>query len=283
MRNILIVLASYISILIFNYLGHVVAPFSILLTPILIGFLTWIIVDKCSFHLIIKTLILASLIILNDILIRLIAGGNHDSEGNGWIILFMFFGILICGLSLLIIGIIRKQIKVTLISLVLPILIVYIYLDNFSTLGLIWEKPTCKDIKESKIDNRYITDLHFNDNRLVYKSDSVNIQGWIEKKILIDNSGFSKKIIDTKKYNGIIKMNGCYNDSTPFNRIYYKIDNPDINGASPIEKTVTFGVNNLNDTIKIYFFKDLDDTVKNFKLIKEIKTVANTGYTQYGL
>ncbi len=255
-----------------------------LISPIILGFLAWIFLKKSKIDLLIKILLVISIVLIIDFIFRTFSKGSIDSEGNGWLLLISWSCILTSFIAILIYGISKRYFFKTIIGLIISAIITFLYYSFFSTYGLSWEAPSCNDINESKKDNRFISLLVFDDNEFNYKSDTVKLKyGWIEKSILIDNSGIIKKRIETTKYNLIIKLDGKFNENSPFRRIYYKIDNPNVSGASPIDNIITFGVNDIKDTILLYFFKDEDDNVKNFKLIKEIKTVANTGYTQCGL
>jgi len=75
------ILISFIIVLINGLIGHFFPPFGILLTPVLIIFISLLISFNKKISGILKSLILVFLIILNDVLIKLYCGGRHDSEG----------------------------------------------------------------------------------------------------------------------------------------------------------------------------------------------------------
>lgn len=79
-----------------NLLGHYFAPSGILLTPLVIMALTgWLLPRHSTYsHSLLRILLLALLICLHDAGTKLYAGGSHDAEGQGFIHLFLFLGLL---------------------------------------------------------------------------------------------------------------------------------------------------------------------------------------------
>jgi len=75
---------------------------------------------------------------LNDIGIKLFAGGRHDSEGLGWIHMLLFIGLVPCFI-ILIIGVLRDG-RSAVISKILSVfifaLLICIHLELFNTVGL---------------------------------------------------------------------------------------------------------------------------------------------------
>jgi hypothetical protein len=81
MKNDIKIFAFNLFLLIgLNILGHYFPPFSILLSPIIIGLISFN-SFKTKVHFSVKTIFVVSSIIFNDFLLRLYAGGTHDSEG----------------------------------------------------------------------------------------------------------------------------------------------------------------------------------------------------------
>ncbi len=261
-------------VLVSNFLGHVLAPSSILLTPLLVGFITWVIVNKCNYSLVIKFLIIIFLILLNDIIIRLFAGGAHDSEGNAWIFLFFIIGILVSFITFLIYGIIKKHIWITIICILVSIPIYYYYLDNFGTLGNAWIKPNSENVNNSIKDKIFVSKVRFNDSIIVaYKDTFYLIDGWIEKEVKFDNNGFIKKNIETGKFNQIINIKGHFDQYGYCDSVFYRFNDTAEHRGYALTRKIEFVMKSKDDTLNIYFYKG------QFKmLIKKIITVANNGY-----
>jgi len=88
--------------------------------------------------ILIKSLISYSFIGLNDIGIKLFAGGIHDYEGLGWIYMLLLIGLVPCSI-ILIIGVLRdeKSVAITkLISVFIFVLLIYVHLELFNSVGL---------------------------------------------------------------------------------------------------------------------------------------------------
>jgi hypothetical protein len=79
-----------------NILGHFLPPFSLSLSSVYMSFII-IFVNKPLFQANFKLTIVYNFIILllNDIFIRLYAGGTHDNQGKGWCMLMYFLGLFI--------------------------------------------------------------------------------------------------------------------------------------------------------------------------------------------
>ena len=77
-----------------NLAGHFLAPMGILLTPAVVLMAAWLILSARTGSSLLKVALLALIIIGHDVGIKLYAGGQHDSEGQGWMIAFLFMGLL---------------------------------------------------------------------------------------------------------------------------------------------------------------------------------------------
>ncbi|WP_210489419.1 hypothetical protein [Rufibacter aurantiacus] len=90
-------------IIVSNVIGHYRGPFSILATAIL----PFIIVGVVNFRLY-KINFLATvlcgygILLLNDLLIRMYAGGTHDQVGKDWIFLFSFIAFVLSTVCMLV-------------------------------------------------------------------------------------------------------------------------------------------------------------------------------------
>ena len=98
-KKIFIILFGLALVFLSNIIGHFAAPFSIMITPLLLP----IIIGGLNFALYKSTyywtvLYGFGLLLLNDVLIRIYAGGTNDDEGKGWIMLFFIIAFLLSGL-----------------------------------------------------------------------------------------------------------------------------------------------------------------------------------------
>ncbi len=128
---------SIVTLLLLDLLGSIAGIIAIVLTPIFIGFVTYLILYKCNYNLTFKTIFLILLILFNDILIRLYGGGDHDFLGNTVLVIHMLIGLLIFGIIFLRYGISNKLIKPTLKNLTITAVVIYFYLYYFGTFGMI--------------------------------------------------------------------------------------------------------------------------------------------------
>ena len=101
-NKLLFVIIGLTIIFISNLIGHFAAPFSISATPIILPLVIGLInfsLYKANFYL--TVLYGFGLLLLNDILIRLFAGGTHDDAGNAWIVLYFIIAFSICVLAMI--------------------------------------------------------------------------------------------------------------------------------------------------------------------------------------
>jgi len=119
--------------------GRFLPPTGILITPLVISLMTGLIIfTDNSFSILIKSVLSYLFIGLNDIGIKLFAGGLHDKEGIGWIHTLLFIGLIPCFVMLLI-GIFRDKNSTTWIkalSILIFTLLIYVHLEIFETLGI---------------------------------------------------------------------------------------------------------------------------------------------------
>jgi hypothetical protein len=100
-NKLIFVILGLTIIFISNLVGHFAAPFSIFVTPIVLP----LVIGPINFPLYKANYYLTvfygfGILLLNDILVRLYAGGTHDDEGKGWIMLFFIFAFCICVLTM---------------------------------------------------------------------------------------------------------------------------------------------------------------------------------------
>jgi len=100
-KNILAIGFGLMLVTLSNIIGHFAAPFSILVTPILLT----IIIAGLNFNLYKSNFLLTisynyGLLLLNDLFIRFYAGGIHDQEGKGWIFLFFVIAFILAFITM---------------------------------------------------------------------------------------------------------------------------------------------------------------------------------------
>lgn len=79
-----------------NVVGHFLPPFSLMLSAVYINLIIGLVnrpLYEKNFKLTVAYNFL--LLFLNDIFIRLYAGGTHDNQGKGWCFLMYFIGLII--------------------------------------------------------------------------------------------------------------------------------------------------------------------------------------------
>jgi hypothetical protein len=269
MKNILTITLGFVLLLISNYLGHVHPPFSISWTPILIGLFTGLVLFTTDFRLVIKFSLIIVMIISNDILIKLFAGGTHDWEGVGWIVGLRFVGLIIALIIIVIYGLIkqRDRKKEILLYLFGSCVIIIAYSSYFDSLGLISVNSPTEQIEISKDKGLFISEIYFADKFVIIENDTMTFKhGWIERQTRLNHLGLFKKTEYTDKNNCIIVLDGKFDKYGYNSNIYFKVDDSDANGASPIERTLTFSIDKALNEKTLYFFKQGDWTT--FKQIK---------------
>ena len=118
--------------------GHFLPPTGILITPVIIsGMVALIVFPDSGLNIIEKSVLSYLYIGLNDIGIKFFSGGRHDMEGLGWIHMLLFIGLVPCFIILLI-GVFRdmdSSIRLKILSMTVFVLLIYVHLQIFGTLG----------------------------------------------------------------------------------------------------------------------------------------------------
>lgn len=120
-------------------IGHFWPPNGILATPLVITVMIGLILfTDVDFNIFVKIFLSYLFIGLNDINIKLFAGGLHDMEGIGWIHMLLFIGLIPCFIMLLIAVYQDKvfNIWIKILGVLMFILMIYIHLEIFETLGV---------------------------------------------------------------------------------------------------------------------------------------------------
>jgi hypothetical protein len=102
-KNILAIGLGMTLVTVSNIIGHIAAPFSIFVTPILLT----IIIAGINFNLYKSNFLLTvsynfGLLLFNDLFIRFYAGGTNDQEGKGWIFLFFAIAFILAFITMII-------------------------------------------------------------------------------------------------------------------------------------------------------------------------------------
>lgn len=102
-KYLLIIAIGLIVIIVNNILGHYYGPFSITWTPlILIFIIAGINYPLYRYNFLLAIVYNYILLLLNDVLIRLFAGGTHDHIGRGWVMLAFISAFMLSTLSMVI-------------------------------------------------------------------------------------------------------------------------------------------------------------------------------------
>ncbi|MDB5138527.1 MAG: hypothetical protein JWR12_443 [Mucilaginibacter sp.] len=120
-------------------IGHFLPPAGILAIPITLSLMIWMItLTDNGFNILMKSVLSYLFIGLNDIGLKLFAGGIHDSEGTGWIHLMLFIGLVPCFIMLLISAYqnVDSTTKIKALSLLIFISLIFLHLQVFETLGM---------------------------------------------------------------------------------------------------------------------------------------------------
>jgi len=95
MKDIYLVFISVVCIILSALFGHYYPPIGIELTPVILIITGVIVFNNLKFqNVFLKVLLFFSFVALNDLLIKLYAGGRHDYEGLAWTKLFLYIGLL---------------------------------------------------------------------------------------------------------------------------------------------------------------------------------------------
>ncbi|MBS1612309.1 MAG: hypothetical protein JST49_05760 [Bacteroidetes bacterium] len=136
--NALLLILALLVVIANGFIGHFFAPNGIMLTPIVLILTTGIVCLTDNMHPILISIFSYFYVALNDILLKLYAGGSHDEEGLAWMAMFLLFG-LVPSFIILVATVFRTKqaiLAVRLLAVVLFIALVAIHLSVFERLGL---------------------------------------------------------------------------------------------------------------------------------------------------
>jgi len=144
-----------------------------------------------------KGLISILLVFISDLLLRNYAGGTHDSEGNGLIVVFFIGGagiFILTEIVLLAIKSIEGESKLRML-IVIPVQIILIiaYLNYFGWYGMDVRIYT-DSIQESKKEGLFLNDYKIVNNTLINNNDTVIFhEAWLDKGMRVDHKQLIKK------------------------------------------------------------------------------------------
>lgn len=277
MKNYITPVSVVILILINNYIdyrGHFSAPISILFTPVLLAISALLLLYYTDYSLKLKYACITLVVIVNDMLLRLSLGGYNDPEGEGWITLFLFTGLLLL-LPILIIYSLKKKVSAqqTSVYMVICVLVLYVYLSYFNTLGTRAPESPIKSKAIAKQKGLYISDLTFSDSSFIAGKDTFYIKdGWLQNKIWLSHSSILKKMEKDKDDNYCtIELKGRfdkdgYNYNASYNAFYDAFSKKYAEKYS-LSNNICFLVSRTCNTIEMTVFS-AKDSGRIVKIIK---------------
>ena len=272
LKNYLVLIIGIILVLINNYLGHVDPPFSIDWTPFLIGLITFCIFIFINFRLIFKFSLVTGFIVVNDILVKLFSGGDHDAEGSAWIFFSLFAGLILSTVIIALYGIINpsKNKKEYFRYLLGFFVLIFIYSNIFDSMGQVNFNYPSEQIEESKENGLFISELNFSEDKVIIGNDTIKFkQGWVEKRFLSHDFGIFKKKDFTSNNNYVILLTAKFNKYDYNDSIQWKVNDTSEYGSNFLYSRLTFTIDKTKNEVELSFFKNNDNPIK--KIIK-IKT-----------
>lgn len=264
-KNIKIILASFILVIFSNLWGHFLPPYALPITPILVNGLALLILFLCDLNIYYKSIIVSFIFLFNDILVRLHSGGDNDAQGNAIILLVSYITLSILPGTVLFYGFKNRRIFKAMLSIILPSFIIFFYFLHFSSFGMSTTNSIGKTVNESKKGGYFINEFNLKDKILITKVDTFILKnGWIEKRIKVQDYGFIKKHSKTN-YNFItINIGGNFENGYTEN-LYVKLNHKKYNAYYKAHARTIRRIENKFDTISISF---LDRTQNDLEIAR---------------
>lgn len=264
------IIGGFLIIVISNILGHYFAPTSIFITPIIVPASVYLFVSIDTSK-IVKALLAAFGLVLNDFLIKTYAGGTHDLEGLGWISLFAIPALIISTIVLTVFLI--KDFKKTYISSIIGFIlfatVVFSYANYFSNYGLTYQQSNSDSIIESKKRMNFILDYKILDTLFVSDIDTFWIsEAWIEKEML-HHENLIKRIEPSNKLDLIVGLRHNASDWGYGDMPRYFLDNDSTHKKYIFhkDKSIYFEIDSIKDYYTIHLLWFGNDTF-NIKISK---------------
>lgn len=223
MKNKASLVVCSVLVVISNILGNRFPPASIMLTPVLIAIATVIIISFTDFQPRIKLLSLLLILIMNDLLIDIFAGGAHDNEGIGWVTVFYLIGLFISffASAFCFSLIARTKIKQYVGYLLLYIFLALVYKELFATFNYTEISKPSPTVEVAKNNGIFVANLRFSTNLISLPHDTVTIEsGWVER--VQENTDYIlfKKTRTLPGYNYVCRINKPFNTKWPRSAYY---------------------------------------------------------------
>lgn len=208
------------------------------------------------------------MIIANDILIKIFAGGTHDWEGAEWITVFLFLGLFISLILIVVYGFIKQKNKKNeyFLHLFGSIIILFAYLSYFGSLGMVWVDSPSEDVDLSKKKGLYISEATLSDSIVSFDKETFLIkQAWFEQQTRSNHKGIIKRTEKTDKLYCNLILDGNFKHSDFDRNIYYKLNDSNSVGYQYLEKNITLTLDNKESKYILGFYKE------NWTKIKDIE------------
>lgn len=255
-------------IIIVNLIGNAFPPNSIMFSPAVIALSAYLLFGT-SYRIALRVGLFCLALVVNDLLLKNIAGGTHDLQGAGWINAMFILGV---GISMIVGLVIFLSAKIPANKIIAALLGIALFsalhLHYFAFHGMKITLPYSDSVKESKEEGRFLRSLSIENDVITNQVDSVMLVfGWLEHEVQVDHKGLIKRSSQTGYLLGSIlaeSNSGKYRDN-----IYYKVNSKDVNGSRPVNGMIRFRVLESDSLVKLYFF-DMTQSVMDRDVMKVV-------------
>lgn len=254
MKNNILLILVFLAVVLTNLAGHFYPPTSIMMSPVIIG-LSTILLMFTDYRMMNRILLATFTVIVNDILIRNFAGGTYDIEGVGWLMLMLFIGLIP---STLMVAVIASRVKganrLTMVAMYLAMpTIVFLYLSLFGEFGLSSIKPVSTSKLEAIEDGVFVSDVTFSTREIVALGDTIQfVSGWIEKEVVLKHGPLFQVREETGRRVVCAKIKHSYSQG---DRTVDYSETRDSHMWQPIDSIVQVTASS-SDSIEISFLKE---------------------------
>lgn len=262
-------------IIIVNLLGHAFPPMSIFLSPVVIA-LSAVLLLGTGYGTLARVGLLFSAVVINDLLMKNMAGGTHDTQGAGWINLMLIIGVILSAIICLILFLSEKISGRKIIASLLGFtLFSALYVNYFAFHGMGVMVPSSDTMAEAKDKGHFIRAIRLDGKLVADEGDTVALlSGWLEREVRIDHTGLIKRLEPTGYVLGFIPLEK--NSDRPMNGLYYKQNSSDVNGARPMNDIIRFRVLESDSIVHLTFF-DVSRSIRDAGIIKVISVPLAPG------
>ena len=255
-------------IVLVNLMGSAFPPNSILFSPVVIALSAYLLFGT-GYRLATRVGLFCLALVINDLLLKNIAGGTHDVEGAGWINATMILGVFISLIIGLVLFISQKlPAKKIIVALLGITLFSALYINYFAFHGMTITLPSNDIIEEAKKEGNFIRTFSTGRELITNQEDSVVLlAGWLEQEVRVDHTGMIKRSAPTGYVLGSIQTQGNRH-GFPVG-LYYKVNSKDVNGSGPVDDLIRFRVFEDDSIVELTFF-DMRRSVGSRAIIKVI-------------